>query len=92
MRQLGSSTEQNYRRIRNKFNGDTRKLQQNGGLVYPAQPPKSAPLPRKMYPNQQIPGDHLDNPGNAMVAASSVNDLRFLQHQGIARSPNCRAT
>ena len=51
-----SSTEQNYRRIRNKFNAgnggtavEMRKLQ-NGGLVYPVQPPKSAPLPRKMYP------------------------------------------
>ena len=90
MRQQGSSsTEQNYRRIRNKFNGnggavEMRKLQ-NGGLVYPVQPPKSAPLPRKMYPGNgnlgsQIPGNAFDNQAT-MVSASSVNDLRFVQHQ-----------
>ena len=92
MRQQGSSsTEQNYRRIRNKFNGngtavEMRKLQ-NGGLVYPVQPPKSAPLPRKMYPSgngnsgRQIPGSAFDNHQAAtMVSASSVNDLRFVQH------------
>ena len=91
MRQQGSSsTEQNYRRIRNKFNGngnavEMRKLQ-NGGLVYPVQPPKSAPLPRKMYhpgngnAGSQNPGSAFDNQA-AMASASSVNDLRFVQHQ-----------
>ena len=98
MRQQGSSsTEQNYRRIRNKFNGngngpvEMRKLQ-NGGLVYPVQPPKSAPLPRKMYPSgngnsgSQNPGNAFDNHQTAMVSASSVNDLRFVQHQPHPRS------
>ena len=93
MRQQGSSsTEQNYRRIRNKFNGngngtvEMRKLQ-NGGLVYPVQPPKSAPLPRKIYPSgngnsgSQNPGSAFDNHQAAMVSASSVNDLRFVRHQ-----------
>jgi hypothetical protein len=75
-------TVHNYRRIRNKFNGECKKVQHknngngyNGG--YGVSPPKSAPLPRKVFPAQtatSIAGEF----NNLLVSASSVNDLRFV--------------
>ena len=95
--EYGGGTMHNYRRIRNRFNGDCKKVQNVHAAAGVVSPPKSAPLPRKTY--APVPPHHNGgfeagfNNGAAVAPANSASDLRFVRPDFDGHAPSdLRAT